>query len=59
MLDELKNIFPENSLQAVTELLKASQQIAKFIEDQFKDNDKEKINCVIDHFKTLMDFHKK
>lgn len=57
MLDELKNLFPQNGIQAVTELLKVSQQVAGFLEAQLQDN--EKVNAAIDHFKALIEGHKK
>jgi len=57
MLDELKNLFPQNGIQAVTELLKVSQQVAAFLEAQLQDN--EKVNAAIDHFKALIEGHKK
>lgn len=57
MLDELKNLFQNNGIQAVTELLKVAGQIASFLEAQLQDH--EKVNAAIDHVKALLDGHKK
>ena len=57
MLDELKNLFPANGLQVVTELLKVCQQTVAFVEQHLQD--KEKVNEAIDHIKALLDCHKK
>ena len=57
MLDELKNLFSANGVQAVTEILKVTQQVVGFLDSQLQDP--EKINAAIEHIKSLFDGHKK
>ncbi len=64
MLDELKNLFENNSVIIVTEVLKGTQQLVSFVEavcqdPQSKIIDRHKVNAAIDHIKVILEGHKK
>ena len=58
MLNKLMDLFDDNKILTVTQILGNCQNFIHFL-DQKLEGDEEKINAAIDHLKAILDSHKK
>jgi hypothetical protein len=58
MLDELRALFAQNSMQCLTAVLKSVADLVGFLEQQAQ-GDPAKLNDAIESIKTVLDSYKK